>query len=80
MSNALAPCRSLITGVILAESNAQPSSFAALRMQLRPPPLLQEMTGLVSGAVFKLVDPGAHLCNIENPEGFNSVVAEWLSR
>jgi 3-oxoadipate enol-lactonase len=45
-----------------------------------PPAAMQEMTGLVSGAALKLVDPGAHLCNIENPEGFNAVVTEWLSR
>jgi hypothetical protein len=27
-----------------------------------------EMTGLVAGAAIELVDPGAHICNIENPE------------
>jgi 3-oxoadipate enol-lactonase len=45
-----------------------------------PPAVMQEMTGLVPGAALKLVDPGAHLCNIENPEGFNGIVGEWLSR
>jgi pimeloyl-ACP methyl ester carboxylesterase len=41
---------------------------------------MQEMTGVVPGAALKLVDPGAHLCNIENPEAFNAIVSEWLSR
>jgi 3-oxoadipate enol-lactonase len=44
-----------------------------------PPAVMREMTGLVPGAALKLVDPGAHLCNIENPEGFNAIVSEWLS-
>jgi len=45
-----------------------------------PPAVMREMTGLVGGAAIELVDPGAHICNIENPEGFNTIVSEWLSR
>jgi 3-oxoadipate enol-lactonase len=45
-----------------------------------PPAVMQEMNGLVPGAAIKLVDPGAHICNIENPEGFNAIIREWLSR
>jgi 3-oxoadipate enol-lactonase len=45
-----------------------------------PPAVMQEMTGLVPSAALKLVDPGAHLCNIENPEAFNAIISEWLSR
>jgi 3-oxoadipate enol-lactonase len=45
-----------------------------------PPAVMQEMTGLAPGAALKLVDPGAHLCNIENPGAFNAIVSEWLSR
>jgi 3-oxoadipate enol-lactonase len=45
-----------------------------------PPAVMQEMAGLVSGSVFKLVDPGAHMCAMENPLGFNAVIGEWLSR
>jgi 3-oxoadipate enol-lactonase len=45
-----------------------------------PSAVMQEMAGLVPGAALKLVDPGAHLCNIENPEGFNAILSEWLSR
>jgi hypothetical protein len=41
---------------------------------------MREMTGLVAGATIELVDPGAHICNIENPEGFNTIVGESLSR
>lgn len=44
------------------------------------PAVMREMTGLVPGAAIKLVDPGAHICNIENPKGFNAIVSEWLSR
>jgi 3-oxoadipate enol-lactonase len=45
-----------------------------------PPAVMREMTGLVGGAAIELVDPGAHICNIENSEGFNTIVSEWLSR
>jgi 3-oxoadipate enol-lactonase len=45
-----------------------------------PPAVMQEMAGLVPRAAIKLVDPGAHICNIENPEGFNAIVSERLSR
>jgi 3-oxoadipate enol-lactonase len=45
-----------------------------------PPAVMQEMTALVSGAALKLVDPGAHLCNIENPKTFNAIVSDWLTR
>ena len=41
-----------------------------------PPAVMREMTGLVGGAAIDLVDPGAHICNIENPEGFNTIVGE----
>jgi 3-oxoadipate enol-lactonase len=44
-----------------------------------PPGVMREMAGLVFGSVFKLVDPGAHLCSMENPLGFNAVIGEWLS-
>ena len=45
-----------------------------------PPAVMQEMSGLVSGSALKLVDPGAHLCNMENPKSFNVIIGEWLSR
>jgi 3-oxoadipate enol-lactonase len=45
-----------------------------------PSAVMREMAGLVPGGVLKLVDPGAHLCNIENPGAFNAIVGEWLSR
>jgi 3-oxoadipate enol-lactonase len=45
-----------------------------------PPAVMGEMTGLVAGAAIELVDPGAHICNNKNPEGFNPIVGEWLSR
>jgi pimeloyl-ACP methyl ester carboxylesterase len=41
---------------------------------------MQEMAGLVPGAALKLVDPGAHVCNMENPEAFNAIISEWVSR
>ena len=44
-----------------------------------PPAVMREMTELVGSAAIELVDPGAHICNIENPEGFNTIVSEWLS-
>ena len=45
-----------------------------------PPAVMQEMAGLVPGAALKLVDPGAHICSMENPDGFNAIVEEWLMR
>jgi 3-oxoadipate enol-lactonase len=45
-----------------------------------PAAVMEEMTGLVPGAAFERVDPGAHLCSMENPAGFNTVVGTWLSQ
>jgi 3-oxoadipate enol-lactonase len=44
------------------------------------PTVMEEMAGLVPGAALKLVDPGAHVCNMENPEAFNAIISEWVSR
>ena len=38
-----------------------------------PPAVIREMTGLVAGDAIELVDPGAHICNIENPEGCDTI-------
>jgi 3-oxoadipate enol-lactonase len=43
------------------------------------PSVMQEMAGLVPRAVIKIVDPGAHICNMENPEAFNAILGEWLT-
>lgn len=45
-----------------------------------PASVMQEMAGLAPGAAFTLVDPGAHVCNMENPVGFNAVIGDWLSQ
>ena len=45
-----------------------------------PSAVMQEMAGLVPGSAFELVDPGAHICNMENPDGFNAIVGAWLAR
>ncbi len=45
-----------------------------------PAAVMQEMAALVPGAGLKLVDPGAHVCNMESPESFNAIVGEWLAQ
>ena len=45
-----------------------------------PPAIMQEMSALTPRSALKLIDPGAHLCNMENPQAFNAVVGEWLSQ
>ena len=44
-----------------------------------PPAVVREMAALVPGAAFELVDPGAHVCSMENPDRFNAIVGEWLA-
>lgn len=42
------------------------------------PVVMREMAALTPGAAYAGVDPGAHVCNLENPEHFNRVLANWL--
>jgi 3-oxoadipate enol-lactonase len=42
------------------------------------PAVLREMASLTPGGTYAEVDPGAHICSMENPEGFNRVVGDWL--
>ncbi|OYY12112.1 MAG: hypothetical protein B7Y70_06225 [Rhizobiales bacterium 35-68-8] len=44
-----------------------------------PPAALQEMAALTPGARFTQVAPAAHIIPMENPEGFNAVLGDWLS-
>ena len=45
-----------------------------------PAVVMQEMAGLVTGARLDLIDPGAHICNMENPTAFNQVIGNWLAQ
>lgn len=42
------------------------------------PAVMRDMAAATPGADFIEVDPGAHLCMIENPDGFNRVIDDWL--
>lgn len=44
-----------------------------------PPATLQEMAALTPGTRFTEVAPAAHIIPMENPEGFNAVLGDWLS-
>jgi 3-oxoadipate enol-lactonase len=47
--------------------------------QASPPAAMRDMAAVTPGATYAEVDPGAHICNIENPDGFNGILAAWLS-
>ncbi|MCW6511190.1 alpha/beta fold hydrolase [Lichenifustis flavocetrariae] len=43
------------------------------------PAVMRDMVGATPGSVYAEVDPGAHVCNVENPERFDAVVGAWLA-
>jgi 3-oxoadipate enol-lactonase len=43
-----------------------------------PPAVVKEMATLTPGAEYEEITPGAHICLLENPRGFNAAVARWL--
>src|SRR5688572_15569145 len=45
-----------------------------------PPELMAELAKKVPGAQHRSVPKAAHIANIENPSGFNSLVADFLKR
>jgi 3-oxoadipate enol-lactonase len=46
--------------------------------QAAPPAVMRDMAALTPRAAYAEVDPGAHVCNVENPEGFNRILESWL--
>ena len=44
-----------------------------------PPAVMRDMAARVSGSTYREIAPGAHLCNLENPEDFNAALGEWLA-
>jgi 3-oxoadipate enol-lactonase len=47
--------------------------------QAAPPGVLKEMSELTPNGSFVSIDPGAHICNMENPSDFNRAVCTWLA-
>jgi 3-oxoadipate enol-lactonase len=45
-----------------------------------PPELMAELAKKVPGAQHRSVPKAAHIANIQNPSGFNSLVADFLKR
>ena len=45
-----------------------------------PPMYGREVAEAIPGAEFAVVDPGGHLHNMENPDGFNRVTLDFLRR
>jgi 3-oxoadipate enol-lactonase len=48
--------------------------------QAAAPAVMREIAALTPRGTYAEVDPGAHLCNMENPDRFNAIVGEWLGR
>ena len=44
-----------------------------------PSVAMREMAALTPGSAYDEVNPGAHLCNIEDPGRFNAIVGNWLA-
>jgi 3-oxoadipate enol-lactonase len=44
----------------------------------RPPAVMQELAGAVPGARHVSVPNAAHICNIQNPQGFNEALGSFL--
>jgi len=44
-----------------------------------PPALMEELSGKIQGASHVSVPNAAHIANIQNPEGFNRVLTDFLS-
>ncbi len=40
---------------------------------------MRDMAEATPGSTYAEIEPGAHLCNIENPDRFNAVVGAWLA-
>jgi len=60
---------------------AAPSLFVCgAQDQAAAPAVMREMAELTPGSTYAEVDPGAHICNLENPDRFNTIVAGWLDR
>jgi 3-oxoadipate enol-lactonase len=45
-----------------------------------PPELMKGLSAKVNGATHVSVPKAAHIANIQNPEGFNQVLADFLRR
>lgn len=56
-----------------------PTLFVAGAQDMAAPAaVMREMASLVAGAEFAEVQPGAHICSLENPKEFNRIVGGWL--
>jgi 3-oxoadipate enol-lactonase len=55
-----------------------PSLFLAGAQDMAAPSAVMREMATLAGGDFVEVDPGAHICTMENPEGFNRTVAGWL--
>jgi 3-oxoadipate enol-lactonase len=43
-----------------------------------PPAVIRELAMLVPTAAYAEIEPGAHICMLENPAAFNRAIAGWL--
>ena len=44
-----------------------------------PVPMSEIIAGKIPGARMEIVMDAAHLCNVERPESFNSIILKWLN-
>ena len=61
------------------DPGAERSSSAVPQDQAAPPAAMRDMAEATPGSTYAEIEPGAHLCNIENPDRFNAVVGAWLA-
>ena len=59
-------------------SISRPMLFVCGQQDLPLPASMERMSQAVPGGKLALVDPGAHLPNLESPEAFNAAIAGWL--
>jgi 3-oxoadipate enol-lactonase len=75
-----AALKSLDLKRLLAKLAAPALFVCGAQDQAAAPAVMQEMATLAAHGTYAEVDPGAHLCNMENPDRFNAIVGEWLGR
>jgi len=62
----------------LGEIGAPALFVAGAQDMAAPAAVMQEMASLTKGAAFEQVNPGAHICTLENSTEFNRIVGTWL--
>jgi 3-oxoadipate enol-lactonase len=77
-------CAAALTGLDygdrLAEIAAPVLYLAGAEDQGAPASVMAEMARATPGSRFEIIEPAAHLVNLERPEAFGELVASWLTK